>query len=316
MLSRVGAGAVSAPTPSNHMRARSRLERIRRDLGLTTLALLALGLYVLFLLFPILMSFLASLTNENPLRTDRAYIALANYGEMVQDGQLRASLVFTLQLAIGVTVVANVIGVAFALLLNRTSLSYRVMRTLAFLPQVVSGVIVAFVWRTILTQNGVLNTVLLRLGLVGDAISWLGTPTNALISIGIVVAWVLSGFTTVVYLAALQSIPVDLYEAADIDGAGRVQKFRMVTWPMLAPGTTISITISLITVLKLYDIIAVLTSGGPANSTQSTALYIIQLAFTSNRFGYASAVAMLLLAISAVIALTVTSTLRRREVDL
>lgn len=298
------------------MSIRSRLRRIGRDLGLSTLASLALGLYVVFLLLPILLSLLTSLTNENPLRSDRAYVGLANYGEMAQDGQLRASLLFTLELAIGVTAVANVIGVAFALLLDRTSLSYRVMRTLAFLPQVVSGVIVAFIWRTILTQNGVLNTVLLRLGLVGDPISWLGTPTTALISIGIVVAWVLSGFTTVVYLAALQGIPVDLYDAAAIDGAGRVQKFRMVTWPMLAAGTTISITISLITVLKLYDIIAVLTAGGPANSTQSTALYIVQLAFTSDRFGYASAVAMLLLLLSAVIALSVTRVLRRREVDL
>jgi ABC-type sugar transport system permease subunit len=150
-------------------------------------------LYVLFLLFPIAMSLFSSLTNENPLRADRAYIALANYGEMVQDARLSASLLFTFELAIGVTVVANVIGVAFALLLDRTSLSYRVMRTLAFLPQVVSGVIVAFIWRTILTQNGVLNNVLLQLGLVVDPISWLGNPTTALISIGIVVAWVLSG---------------------------------------------------------------------------------------------------------------------------
>jgi ABC-type sugar transport system permease subunit len=85
---------------------------------------------------------------------------------------------------------------------------------------------------------------------------------------------------------------------------------------MLAPGTTISVTLSLITMLKLYDIIVALTSGGPADSTQSTALYIIKLAFTDDRFGYASAVAMLLLVVSAVIALSVTGLLRRREVDL
>lgn len=103
---------------------------------------------------------------------------------------------------------------------------------------------------------------------------------------------------------------------AEIDGVRGGQRFRTITWPLIAPGTTISVTISLITVLKLYDIIAVLTGGGPANSTQSTALYIVKLAFTSDRVGYASAVAMLLLALSAVAALTVTSALRRREVSL
>jgi len=135
-----------------------------------------------------------------------------------------------------VTLVANAAGIGFALLLNRTSLSFRMMRTLAFLPQVLSGVIVGFVWRYVLAQDGILNELLVH--------------------------------------------------------------------------------ISLITMLKLYDIIVALTSGGPANSTQSTALYIIKLAFTDDRFGYASAVAMLLLVVSAVVALSVTGLLRRREVDL
>jgi ABC-type sugar transport system permease subunit len=107
-----------------------------------------------------------------------------------------------------------------------------------------------------------------------------------------------------------------MYQAATVDGAGRWQQFRWITLRMVAPGTTISVTISLITMLKLYDIIVALTGGGPAFATQSTALYIINLAFTDDRFGYASAVAMLLLVVSAVVALTTTGLLRRREVDL
>jgi len=144
----------------------------------------------------------------------------------------------------------------------------------------------------------------------------LATPTGALLSIGVVVAWILSGFTTVVHLAALQSIPVELDDMATMDGASRTQRFFRVTLPMLAPGTTIGVTISLITALKLYDVITVLTAGGPANSTQSTALYIVKVAFTEDRFGYASAVAMLVLMLSAAIALSVTNVLRRREVNL
>ncbi|MEV4626887.1 sugar ABC transporter permease [Micromonospora sp. NPDC049523] len=288
----------------------------RENRGLFAIAAVAFGLYVCFLVLPLLLSLRSSFTNENPLRATSSFVGLDNYREAVGDTQLRASLVFTLILAVGVTVAANAVGVLFAMMLNRTTLSYRVMRTVAFLPQVLSGVIVGFVWQTILTQDGLLNHVLQRLGLIDEPFAWLGSPNAALFSIGVVVAWILTGFTTVVYLAALQNIPLELHDMAALDGVNRRQRFTRVIWPMIAPGTTISVTISLITVLKLYDVIAVLTGGGPANSTQSTALYIVQLAFTSDRFGYASSVAMVLLLLSAVIALSVTNVLRRREVNL
>ncbi|MEY9871702.1 ABC-type sugar transport system permease subunit [Streptacidiphilus sp. MAP12-33] len=288
----------------------------RGDPALGAIAVVALGLYALFILVPVIMSAWKSLTDENPLLAQSRFVGIANYTEMTHDSALAASLTFTLILAGAVTLVANAAGIGFATLLNKSSLSFRMMRTVAFLPQVLSGVIVAFVWRYILAQDGILNSVLLSLGIIGKPVTWLGTPHLAMFSVGLVAAWVLTGFTTVVHLAALQSIPVELYQAAMVDGAGRWKRFRHITFPMLAPGTTISVTISLITMLKLYDIIAVLTSGGPADSTQSTALYIIQLAFTDDRYGYASAVAMLLLVVSAGIALTVTSLLRRREVEL
>ena len=290
--------------------------RVTSDKGLFGIAALAFVLYLCFLVLPLLLSLRSSFTNENPLRASSSFVGLSNYQELMSDHALRASLTFTIVLAIGVTAVANVIGIAFAVMLNRTGLSYRVMRTVAFLPQVLSGVIVGFIWQTILTQDGLLNNALTRFGLIDTPISWLATPTGALLSIGVVVAWILSGFTTVVHLAALQSIPVELDDMATMDGASRTQRFFRVTLPMLAPGTTISVTISLITVLKLYDVITVLTGGGPANSTQSTALYIVKVAFTEDRFGYASAVAMLVLVLSAAIALSVTNVLRRREVNL
>ncbi|WP_433887960.1 carbohydrate ABC transporter permease [Streptomyces sp. CA-111067] len=287
-----------------------------QDLGLRLIAALGLLLYLVFIVVPVFMSLRSSFTDENPLKSGSDYIGFANYSEMLHDSQLRSSVGFTLALAVGVTLVANVVGLAFATLLDRTELSYRVLRTIAFLPQVISGVIVGFVWKTIFTEDGLLNDVLTRLHLADQPVDWLGKPHLAQLSVGIVVAWVLSGFTTVVYLAALQNIPRELYDAGSIDGANSRQLFRMITLRMVAPATTISVTISLITVLKLYDIITVLTSGGPANATQSTAQYIVKTAFTSDRFGYASAIAMFLLALSAVIALSVTSILRRREIDL
>ena len=288
----------------------------KQDFGLRAIAALGLLLYTVFIVVPVLMSLRSSFTDENPLKSGSNYIGFSNYSELLHDSELHSSIVFTLALAVGVTLVANALGLAFAMLLNRTHLSYRVLRTIAFLPQVISGVIVGFVWKTIFIEDGLLNDVLTRTGVVSEPIDWLGNPHLAQLSIGIVVAWVLSGFTTVVYLAALQNIPGELYDASSIDGANSRQQFRMITFRMVAPATTISVTISLITVLKLYDIITVLTSGGPAYATESTAQYIVKMAFTSDRFGYASAIAMALLLLSAIIALSVTSLLRRREVDL
>jgi ABC-type sugar transport system permease subunit len=292
------------------------LRAVRDDGGLRALAGLGLGLYAVFIVLPLFMSLHTSLTNANPLNSTSQFVGLANYRQMVHDSALHSAVIYTLVLALGVTLVANLIGFGFAVLLNRSSLSYRVLRTLAFLPQVISGVITGFVWQTILTENGILNTLLIHLGIVGQPVDWLGDPRLAQLSVGVVVAWVLSGFTTVVYLAALQSIPQELYDAASIDGAGPGRRLRSITVPMTAPATTICVTICMITVLKLYDIITVLTGGGPAFATQSAAQYIVQLAFTSDEFGYASAVAIALLAISAVLALSVTHVLRRREVNL
>jgi ABC-type sugar transport system permease subunit len=303
---------VTSPPPS----PAGRLRKLYQDGGLRALAGLGLALYLTFIVLPLFMSLHTSLTNANPLSSGSQFVGLANYRQMLHDGELHSTVVYTLVLAFGVTIVANLLGFGFAVLLNRSSLGYRVLRTLAFLPQVISGVITGFVWQTILTENGILNTLLLHLGLIGQPVDWLGDPRLAQLSVGIVVAWVLSGFTTVVYLAALQSIPQELYDAAGIDGAGPARRLRSITVPMTAPATTICVTICMITVMKLYDIITVLTGGGPAFATQSAAQYIVQLAFTGDEFGYASAVAIALLAISAVCALTLTNVLRRREIDL
>jgi ABC-type sugar transport system permease subunit len=293
---------------------RSRLTRL--DTGLSAVAALTLVLYLVFLIVPVLLSLKTSFTNQNILFPNSSFVGLANYRQLLHDTQLRASIEFTLILAIAVTIVANIAGLSFAILLNRTSLSYRVLRALAFLPQVISGIIVGFVWSWMLSPTGLVNHLLTGTGLVSQPVNWLGTPQLAQLSAGIAVSWVLSGFTTVVYLAALQNIPRELYDASSIDGASRRQQFRRITVPMVAPATTISVVICLITVLKLYDILTALTGGGPAYATRSIAMYIISVGFSNDAYGYASAIAMVLLVLTAIIALSVTTVLRRREVDL
>lgn len=288
----------------------------RRPLGLAAFAWVAILLYAAFLIYPVLQSLLMSFTDRNPLRADSRFVGVDNYRELFIDERLRTTLLFTITVVVVVTLIANAFGLAFALLLNRQTLNYRIMRTLVFIPQVLSGVIVAFIWRSILTENGLLNAALQRLGLVSEPVTWLGSTQMATVSICVVVSWVTIAFATVVYSASLRSVPPSLYEAARVDGAGALRRFRHVTFPMIAPGTTITVVLCLITTFKLYDVIAVLTGGGPANTTQSTAYYLIQVAFTNNLFGYSSAVAMLLLALTAGIAYLVTHLLRKREARL
>ena len=294
----------------------SRATTWRRSLGLAPIAVIAIVLYAAFLVWPVIQSFLSSLTDQSPLQASSSFVGFDNYLELFQDPALISSLEFTVVVVVAVTVIANLAGLGFALLLNRKSAGFRVMRTLVFIPQVLSGVIVAFIWRSILTQNGLLNASLQNLGLIDKPISWIGTPQLATMSIIAVVSWITIAFATVVYTASLQSVPAELYEAARVDGAGMWRRFTNVTFPMIAPGMTITVVLCLITTFKLYDVIAVLTGGGPANSTRSTAFYLVQVAFTDNRFGYASSIAILLLLLTAAVAYGVTALLRRREASL
>ena len=288
----------------------------RRSLGLAPIAFLAIALYAAFLLYPLVQSFFTSLTDRNPLKSDSTFVGLGNYLELFGDQRLMASLRFTVIVVIAVTVISNVFGLLFAMLLNRSTVNFRIMRTLVFIPQVLSGVIVAFIWRSILTQNGLLNQVLLNTGVIDAPISWVGTPGLATFSICVVVSWMTIAFATVVYTASLQSVPPELYEAARMDGANVFSRFRNVTFPMIAPGMTISVVLCLITTFKLYDIIAVLTGGGPAEATRSTAFYLVTVAFTNNRFGYASAIAIFLFALTGITAYAITALLRRREANI
>ncbi len=177
-----------------------------RPTGLAPVAWLAIGLYIAFLLYPIASSLATSFTDRNPLRAESAFVGLDNYRQLFGDPRLLTSLRFTIVVVIVVTIVSNVVGLGFAMLLNRPSVGYRLMRTLIFIPQVLSGVIVAFIWRSILTQNGLLNTFLRGIGLVDQPISWIGTPDLALLSVCVVVSWATIAFATVVAVGARRAL--------------------------------------------------------------------------------------------------------------
>lgn len=274
-----------------------------------------IALYALMSIIPLVLAFAYSLTNLNLLYPASDFIGFENYAKLLDDFAFKRSLGATFKLSVAITLAVNIIGLLVALMLNYNDRFHSALRTLFFIPQVLSAVIVSFIWKIILTDRGLLNAMLEQVGLIDKPIHWLGLPNMALFSIGMVVTWQLIGFSAVIYLAALQGVPNSVKEAAQIDGANVWQQFRHVTWPLIAPGVTINMVLMLIIAFKLFDQVAVLTAGGPGGSTETLSYYIVRMGFTKNRTGYASAMAVVLFIIIALISSLVVGYLKKREVE-
>ena len=222
------------------------------------------------------------------------WVGLANYefisGDPVFWGSMRNVLVF------GVVgfVFGNGIALAMALAVNRVSRGRTFFRTVFYLPGVLSVVVVGVLFSSILApRNGVLNGVLESVGLPGLQQNWLGDPAWALPSVAAVFIWFHWGFGFLLFLAGLQDIPKELYEAADLDGARNWTKFRYITWPQLAPVTTIVSLLTVLAALQIFGTVQVLTDGGPGYATMVPTLAIYNEAFANYRYGSAAAMSVI-----------------------
>jgi multiple sugar transport system permease protein len=279
----------------------------------SVLALPALAVYFAVVLIPIVISILQSFTDMRLIGTPSTFVGLDNFAKLAGSAEFGRAFRNTLLVTAVVTVVPNAAGIALALLLDRPTRMFAALRSLLFIPVVLSSVVVSFIWQVILTQRGVANSLLGGLGI--PPIGWIQDPAVAIWSIGIVVAWSLTGLCVVTYLAALQTVPGELVEASRIDGAGPVQTFRYVVWPGVAPALTLNTVVLMISGFKLYDHVVVLTGGGPAGATETVTTLLLQTSFEEFRTGYASAMAVVLLI---AVLLTTTLSLRllqRREVQ-
>ncbi|MEV6447525.1 sugar ABC transporter permease [Amycolatopsis sp. NPDC051716] len=272
--------------------------------------------YLCFVMAPILISFGYSLTNYNPFHPPVKFVGFDNYRLLFTDSQFLTALRVTTILTVIVVIVPNVLGLGVALLLDRKGWLYNALRSVFFTPVILSSVVVSIVWSRLLDDRGPLNSLLRGLG-VSHPPGWLSDPDMALYSVASIVCWQMLGFCVVVYLAGLQGIPPELLEAAEIDGAGPLRRFRAVTWPLLAPSLTINTVVLLISAFKTYDYVKVITNGGPGSGATATIAFdVLQTGFDSNHVGYASAMAVLMLVIVALVTTVVLNFLRRREVDL
>jgi len=221
-------------------------------------------------------------------------VGLANFKRIFQTPELTGSLVNTLVLAFGFLILTNILGVLFALALNRTLKSRFALRTLLFMPVVIAPIAVSYMWKFIFAFNGPLNQTLAAVGLGSWKQDWLADPKLALVAVLMVMVWQSVGFTMVIYLAGLATVPVELEEAAALDGAGVFRRFFSITLPMIQPSVAIATTLTLIQGLRVFDQVLALTGGGPSGATQTLGTEVYQQTFVFGRYGFGTALALML----------------------
>jgi multiple sugar transport system permease protein len=254
----------------------------------------ALAHTLLWIAIPVLATFVLSFTDYQVFRAPR-WIGLDNYVEIWNDDVFRKATWNTIVYTFFTVPVSMAVAVVIAVLLNQKLRGRLVYRAAFFLPQVTATVAIAMVWLWMYNpQYGLLNGLLSMIGLPGQV--WLGDSSLALWSVIVVGIWQGIGIKMLIYLAALQNIDHNLYEAASIDGASRVQQFFRITLPMLKPATFFVFVVSIIGAFQVFDQIYVLTDGGPANATTMMTYEVYRSAFQNFRMGLACAQSVVLFA--------------------
>ncbi len=262
--------------------------------------------FILFHFLPIFLSIVLSLTDMKYISTadQTSFIGLGNYFEMIHDAEFRNAFKNSIIYSVCFVPLVMVVGLFLAVLVNQKIHFRNGIRAMIFMPYVSNMVAIAIVWSLLLDPvDGIVNKTLSALG-GSNAPMWLMGSKTALITVVMIAVWREVGLQFVTYLAALQDVPKELKEAAQIDGANRFQLFRFVTFPLLRNTTFLLIITSIITSLKNFTIIQVLTEGGPGNATTVLPLKIVDTAFSSARMGYASAQAMVMFVLVMVITAT------------
>jgi raffinose/stachyose/melibiose transport system permease protein len=275
----------------------------------------ALVVYAIIVLYPSIAGVVYAFTDWSGIGSFK-FVGLANFHTLLHDDRALASITNTLLLTVAIVIVQNGIGLLLALGVNTNIRSRALLRVIFFAPAVVSPVMVAFLWKYVYNpDNGAgLNGILGAVGLGSLRQDWLGNPSLTLWSVAAMVVWQYAGYSMVIFLAGLQGVPAELHEAARIDGAGSWQRFRYVTWPLLAPALTVNLMLSTIGGLKLFDQVYAATNGGPGTSSETLSTVLYKEAFVYGKFGYSTAVALVLALFVAAVSLIQLRYLSAREV--
>jgi multiple sugar transport system permease protein len=256
-----------------------------------------------------------SFTDARLVGTSGDFVGLANYQKALGGAPFRNALVTTAVFALISVGLEMVLGVLAALLLDQEFRGRTVLRALMILPWALPTIVNATLWRLIYNpEYGALNSLLMQLGIISDYRTWLGEPTSAMVSLIVADAWKNFPLVTLIGLAALQAVPKDIKAAAVVDGAGAWSRFKFVLWPYLAGPLMVALVLRTIEGFKVFDIIWVMTRGGPANSTRSLSILVYQEAFSFQRAGSGASLALIVTLIITVLATFYISAIRRSAV--
>jgi raffinose/stachyose/melibiose transport system permease protein len=275
----------------------------------------ALALYGLFVLFPIVQAARFSLYDWNGLEPLDQFVGLANFERALSDPTFLGAVNHNAVIVVLSLAVQIPIAVGLALMLNRQFRGRAAMRLIFFAPYVIAEVITAIVWSLLLQPDGLTEHFLTAIGLGELYQPWLADPDTVLIALFFIITWKYFGFHMILLLAGLQNIPREVEEAAAIDGASRWQGIRYVTLPLLGPTLRVSVFLSIIGSLQLFDLVWVTTRGGPVNASNTMAVYMFDRGFVRFQFGYGSAVAVILFLICFVLALAYQRWVMRRDTE-
>lgn len=286
----------------------------RKESSLWWMYLPALAAVCFFILYPFLNGIKISFTNWNGFSQTYDYVGFSQYTRMLKDPDTWLVVKNTLLYGVGSTVLQNVIGLGYALLLNQRIYMKNFTRTIVYLPVIISPLIMGYIFYFFFAfQGGALNDLLVFFGL--DKINALGDPKINIWLIVFVNTFQFVGIAMIIYLAGLQSISKDYYEAAQIDGASSFQQFKNITLPMLMPSITINMVINIIGGLKLFDVIISLTGGGPGYASQSMSTFMYDLYFNRQDAGYAATQGVFMAIIILILSLAALVYFKRKEIE-
>lgn len=301
------AGRASVVRPARPRR------QLRKRLELALLIGPALALFVVFVLVPIAIAAQYSLYNWSGYGALTDFTGLHNYWAALQDPVFRGALLHNLLYAVLSIVFQLPLTLGLAFLLNRRLRGQRFLRLVTFAPYVLSEATTAVIWLLMLEPGGFIDRLMHDVGLGGLAQLWLANIHIVLYTLFVVITWKYIGFGIILFLAGLQGIPVELEEAAALDGATRMQSVRHITVPLLGPTIRIWVFLAVIGSLQLFDLVWIMTGGGPANASTTMITYMIYNGFDSSEFGFGSAVAVLLFFICLVFAIVYQRFALRRD---
>lgn len=292
--------------------------KARRNAEIFILSAPAILLFVCFVILPIILGayygFYQWKGYGSPSETGK-FVGFQNYVTALKDSAFQAAILHTFEVVVGSLVIQAPLAILFALLLNQKFKGRGLIRTLIFVPYVVSEVIVGTGWSLLLQKKGAINEILANFGIDGP--DWLADPKIAMFTLLLLISWKYIGFAVILMLAGMQSIPEELYEAARVDGAGFWQMQKSITLPLLAPTLRIWVFLSMIGSLQLFDLVYIVwgkyVSTTAGVSTMAT--YMVREGRGAGNYGYGSAVALIIFVISLVIALTYQKFVLNRDLD-